>query len=129
MSISDLNLNFNEIKENIKIVPTKVIRRGQLVGYSKNKKAPYDICLYEEKITNEEKPFGHLDNLLNELLPYCEYIKKISKLYDQVDINCYIRSDFGQIGFTLTSEVINMIKIFGININFHILSFGEVEDK
>lgn len=128
LSIIDQNLNFSELEQNIGIIPTKIIRKGQLIGKLKNIEAPYDIWSYEIKITNEKDIFADLIGLLNKFLPYSSYIKKIGTVYDQVKINCYLRSDFAQIGFGITGETISILKKFGLGINFHILSFGGVED-
>ena len=89
---------------------------------------PYDIRSFEIKILNEIDPFKSLTNLLNQLLPYAKYIKKISCQYNQVAINCYLRSDLGQIGFGITSDMVTKLEILGIGINFHILSYGFVEE-
>lgn len=129
LSICDVSLDFVKIEQNIKIVPTKIIKKGQLIGRLKNREAPYDIWLYEIKITNEKDKFEGLRKLLNEMYPYVKYIREIKKIYSQVTINCYLRSHFGQIGFEITEEVIMLIEKFGLGINFHILSFGEVENK
>ncbi|MBP2658248.1 MAG: hypothetical protein H6Q69_1280 [Firmicutes bacterium] len=129
ISISDSNLDFSKLEQNIGIVPTKIIKKGQLIGKLKNREAPYDIWLYEIKITNEEDIFEDLASLLNDLLPYSEYIREISKSYNQVTINCYLRSDFAQMGFEITGALITILEKFGLGINFHILSFGGVEDK
>lgn len=128
ISISDSNLEFSSIEKNIGIQPTKVIKKGQLIGRLENKKAPYDIWVYEIKISNQEDIFVHLANLLNDLIPYSEYIQEISKIYDEVSINCYLRSNYAQIGFELTAEMIKTLQKLGLGINFHILSFGEVEE-
>ena len=129
ISICDSNLDFEKIEQNIGIAPTKIIKKGQMIGRLKNREAPYDIWSYEIKITNEKDKFEYLTELLNDLCPYAEYIREIKKIYNQVTINCFLRSDFGQMGFEITDEMITLIEKFRLGINFHILSFGEVEDK
>lgn len=129
LSIIDPKLDFSSLEKNIGIVPTKIIKKGQLVGVLKNIEAPYDIWTYKIKITNEEDIFADLTNLLNDLLPYSGYIREIKKDYNQVTINCYLRSDLAQIGFEIKGAMITLLEKFGLGINFHILSFGGVEDK
>ncbi|MBP0727354.1 DUF4279 domain-containing protein [Bacillus sp. RG28] len=126
--IIDTNLDFNKIKQKIGLIPTKVIKKGQKIGKLANIDAPYDIWSYEIKIDNEEDPFIHLIDLLNNLLPYSKYIKEINQLYKEVSINCYLSSDYAQIGFELTSEMVILLEKLCLNLNFHILSFGGVED-
>lgn len=127
-SISVSNLNFVEIEENIGIEATKVIKKGQSIVRLENRLAPYDIWLYEIKIFSEREFFMPLVKLLSDLQPYSKYIDEIRKKYDQVTINCYLRSEYAQIGFEITPEIINMLQKLGLSINFHILSFGGVED-
>ncbi|MBU2703794.1 hypothetical protein Ga0466249_004944 [Sporomusaceae bacterium BoRhaA] len=127
MRISDLNLDFSKLEQNIGICPTKIIKKGQLIGKLKNIEAPYDIWSYERKITNEDV-FAELTNLLNDLFPYFDYIREIRNVYE-VTLNCYLRSDYAQMGLEITSDVITLIEKFGLGISFHILSFGGVEDE
>jgi len=124
-TISDENLDFEEIERNICIIPTKIINKGQVIV--SNKKAPFDIWSYEIKISNETDAMDHLRYLLDELMPYSSYIKEISRRYNQVSINCFLRSDMGQIGFEITSEIMHKLNNIGTSMNFHILSYGCVE--
>lgn len=125
-TISDEKVDFKDILFNMNISPTKVIKKGQFIINGKN--APYDIWAYEVKILNDiDNPFVCLTNLLDHLLPYAQFIKKICKQYNQVAINCYLRSDFGQMGFEMTNDMITKLEILGIGINFHILSYGFVK--
>lgn len=127
-SITDSNLNFGELEKNILIKPTKIIRKGQFVGKLKNIEAPRDIWLYEVKITDNENIFIHLSSLLIQLLPYSNYIKNMIDQYEEVAISCYLRSDFGQIGFQVSSEIISKLEKLGLKLNFHILSLGGIKD-
>lgn len=126
-SISDLNLDFFELENNINIKPTKMIHRGQLLGKLENTTAPYDIWSFEIKITTEDDISNQLSFLLDSLLPYLEYIKKAINKWEKVVINCYFRSELGQLGFQVSSECINKIAKLGLSLDFHILSFGMVE--
>lgn len=121
-AIRDEKLNFNDIKKNIQIEPTKIIRKGQIIVG--DKKAPLDIWSYKVEMLSD---INELNNLLNQLIPYSNYIKKIQKIYKDVVISCYLRSDMGQIGFEITSEVIKKLNTLGLDIEFHILSFGYVQ--
>lgn len=123
--ISDFELEFEEINKNIKVNPTKIIHKGQEI--TANKLAPYDIWSYEIKISKEINISDGLCTLLDQIMPYSSYIKKILSQYREVAVNCYIRSDMGQIGFEVSPEIIKRLDRIGIGLNFHILSFGFVE--
>ena len=128
LSISDLNLDFNDIEAYLPIKPAKIIRRGQMVGKLKNIEAPYDIWVYEVLIADEKDIFKGLSLLLDNILPYSDYLKKARNKYNSVGLNCYLRSDFGQVGFQLRDEEIFKLADLGLCLDFHILSFGAVRD-
>jgi hypothetical protein len=124
--ISDFSLNCKDIEDNLPIKPTKIIKKGQLL--EERYEAPYDIWSYEVKITDCENISNDLLILLEILCPYSEYIKKICYNNENVSINCYIRSLYGQIGFVINNKLFSKLVDLGLSLNFHILSFGDVED-
>ncbi|MDD2235562.1 MAG: DUF4279 domain-containing protein [Desulfitobacteriaceae bacterium] len=124
-TISDINLNFEEIEKNIGIIPTTTINKGQVIVATE--KAPFDIWSYEIEFSNGNDTINKLCCLLNKLMPYSNYINEMSRCYRQVVINCFLRSDMGQIGLEISSEVVSKLNNLGIGINFHILSYGYVE--
>ena len=127
-SISDFNLEFQEIKNNILINNYAIIRKGQSIGILKDKKAPYDIWSCEIELSELDSINDKLLELLKALLPYSIFINKISHRYQQVCVDIYLRSEYGQIGFSLNKEIYSFLDRLGVQINFHILSFGKVED-
>ncbi|MEL1136605.1 DUF4279 domain-containing protein [Desulfitobacterium sp. THU1] len=127
-SITDLNLNFNQLNTDIPISPIKIIQRGQLIGKLKKIKAPYDIWSYEIIITDNDDIISYLSELLDKLLPYAKCIQEASKQYERSAISCYIRSEFGQMGFHINNEIIIKLASLGLDIDFHILSFGGVKN-
>lgn len=128
LSIKDKKLNFKDIEGNLPIKPTKIIRKGQMIGKTKNNEAPYDIWSYEVTIEDSENVFNELSTLLEDLLPYSEYIKEVSSNFESITINCYLRSNYGQIGFQMNNEIILKLGQIGVSLDFHILSFGAVKD-
>lgn len=126
-SISDLNLDFDELENRISIKPTKTIKKGQMVGKSENIRAPYDIWSYEVRIQGtEDDIFAYLSLLIDDLLPYSKYINEARRQYEEVVINCYLRSDLAQIGFNMNNNIISKLESLGLDVDFHILSFGRV---
>lgn len=124
-AIIDEQIDFDEISENILLTPTKVIKKGQLIAL--NKTAPFDIWSYEIKIVSLEIA-EELESLITQLLPYSDFIKSFGNKYRQVVINCYLRSELGQIGIDIPSGIVDKLAQLGIGFSFHILSFGGVEE-
>ncbi|QVK19277.1 DUF4279 domain-containing protein [Mycoplasmatota bacterium] len=127
-SIKDKKLNFKDIEDNLHIEPTKIIKNGQMVGKLKNYEAPYDIWSFEINIIDYKNIFNDLLNLLELLNPYSEYIKEISFDNKNVTIDCYLRSNYGQIGFQMNNKIFKKLVDLGLSLNFHILSYGEATD-
>lgn len=125
-SIGDTKLDFNNIQDNLLIKPTKIIKKGQMIGKMENIEAPYDIWSYEIAITDSENIFNDLSLLLDNLLPCSTFIKEVISTYKNVVISCYLRSDYAQIGFQLNNEIITKLEQLGLCLDFHILSFGRV---
>ena len=127
-TICATNLDFKSIEDNLPIKPTKIVRRGQMIGKLNNIVAPYDIWSYEKTIVEDENVFYELSIMLDDLLPYNKFIKEAGRKYDNVTINCYLRTDYGQIGFQLSNEIISKLEKVGLSLDFHILSFGAVNE-
>jgi hypothetical protein len=126
--IGDPSLDFEDIEKNLPIIPTDIVKKGDLRKLRKNHKNPYDIWKYEIKIRDRENIFDDLLELLELLTPYSEYIKRISGIYKRVVINCYLRTEYGQIGLEMYNELFHKLADLGLQLDFHILSYGYVKD-
>ncbi|MEK3794608.1 hypothetical protein MKX42_22965 [Paenibacillus sp. FSL R7-0204] len=76
--------------------------------------------------TEQSEPEDILE-LLQQLTPNLKTITEMIDEYNEVSINSYMRSDYGQMGFMLSNEMLRSLAVLGIAIKFHILSFGMVE--
>lgn len=124
-TVSDITLDFDNINEQLSLFPTKIIKKGQ--STRSKRKAPYDIWAREVKFNDEKELVRELEALLNSLILKCEEILELKSRYMDVGLDFYIRSDYGQLGFTLNPEVLQKMALLNIETNFHILSFGLVE--
>gem|GEM_PF-2687245 len=68
-----------------------------------------------------------LEKLLLDLEPVKERLLMFQTLHE-VTLSCYLRSDFGQMGFVLSPKAIQILAKINLEIEFHILSFGGVEN-
>lgn len=127
-SIKDSQLDFDSIKTNLLLRPSKIIRKGDTVGILENHKALVDSWFYEIKINDEKDIFTELSNLLIQLEPYSDYISIISNKYQSVAIDCYIRSSLSQFGFSIDRALLKKITNLSSSLNFHIISYGDETD-
>lgn len=109
------------------IFPTKTIVKDSIIALGK--KAPKYRWGYIIKYNNEEEYLKSLEKMIDQLYEKSDYINKLAKIYDEVYINIYIRSDFAEIGFTLPGSVLKKISLLECTVNFEILSFGMALDK
>jgi predicted ArsR family transcriptional regulator len=119
-SVRGIGLDFDAITTSLGISPTKTVGKGEMVSKALNKEAPCDSWIYELRMQEGHENFEELVLLLKELLPNAAYVRELQKTCGEVEISCYLRSDFAQIGFELSTEVID---------RFHILSFGAVQEQ
>lgn len=123
LTISGKFLDFDEISKNISLEPIKTVKKGQRVHLNmevSEEQWIYKINFLDEDFTNKINCF------LMNINSYKNYIYDLLKT-KKVELNCYLNSEMGQFGFTLTVEQIIRIQQLGLNINFHILSYGLVE--
>ncbi len=105
----------HELKSDLGMKASQNFTYKELKEYAKQLKKYMDI-------------FKGLLLLLDNILPYSDYLKKARNKYNSVGLNCYLRSDFGQVGFQLSDEAICKLAKLGLCLDFHILSFGAVKD-
>lgn len=124
--IRDKELDFKNISTCLKIEPTKITTKGQFVTSSRI--AKFDVWRYEKIYMDINNISMVLEELIDELLKKQKYIITLLSQYDYVGITCYVVSELGQIGISLTEAVIKKLNALGIGVNFDIISYGEVEN-
>lgn len=126
LNISNKTLDFEEIENNLHIKATTIITKDQFVNDHKEYGISADRWLYKMKIEDSEDICNDLFKLLEIFSPHLDYIKELSLTIENVSIDFYISSIYGQMGFTLNKKVISKLLMFELPLNFHILSFGDV---
>ena len=120
-------LDFGEINERLKIEPSSVSRKGEIISKSMGEN-PNDVWIYEMKLKEDEEPNKVLEKLVKVLKPSASFIKTISSTGD-VCLRCYIQSDYAQIFFDFSPNVIQDLAQLNIRLEVSILSWGGVEDE
>ena len=125
-TVRDLELDFKKISSNIKNEPTKVIKKGQQLKASRI--AKFDIWRIEKEYYTISNIPEVLEKLLNELNESQDFIYWLKNEYEYVGITCYVVTEFGQIGISIPSSLIQMLNFLDMGIEFDIISYGGVED-
>lgn len=104
------------------ILPTKTISKGDVVALGR--KAPKYRWMYEIKYDGEKEYLENLEKIISQLCERREYVNQLVKIYEEVSINIYIRSDFAEIGFFLPNNILKKMSLLNCTFNFEIFSFG-----
>jgi len=124
MIISDNNKPLDMVSNIIKIPYSKMVLKGEQIG---KRKALLNRWIYKRKFNNIN--FSEVINtFLDTLLQEKEKFINLKTEYEEIEIIMQIRSDYGQIGFTLEGMILEKINVLKIPLSFDILSFGLVED-
>lgn len=110
------------------IIPTKTIKKGDVIFRGGGRKAPKNRWMYELKFGNEEEYYPNLEKMVNQLCERSEYVNQLTKMYEEVSINIFIGSDFAQIGFYLPNHILKKMALLDCEVGIDIISFGMVED-
>ncbi len=109
------------------ILPTKTIDKGSIVALGR--KAPKYRWTYILKYNNEKEYLECLEKMISQLCEKSDCVNQLTKIYDEVYINIYIRSDFAEIGFSLPNNILKKMSLLECTVNFVILSFGMATDE
>ena len=122
LAVSGESLNFDLINKLIGLSPDRIIKKGEEMSLKKI--SLEDKCIYKLKFQSND--FNEKVNIfLCSLMKSKENFDNVIEIAN-VELNIYINSNFGQIGYTLTKDNICKLYELGIDVQFHILSFGEV---
>lgn len=125
-SVVDSELNLSDIEDILPLRPSKIIVKGQKI--TEKFISERNIFSYTNNIKSYEDIQVVLTCFLDNLISYHEQVKSMINQYEEVKVDFYLRSDYGQMGFVLDSTHIKKLATLGLNFNVHILSFGYVED-
>ena len=106
------------------VLPTKIVNKGKLVALGR--RAPKNKWNYEIEYNGETEFLESLEKLLAVLCKRKDYISQLTQLYEEVSINAYIRSDWGQISYSLQSKLMKELASLDCAVNFDVLSYGMV---
>lgn len=123
----DSSLTNDEISIKLNLLPSTIIKKGQVVSHVLKKKSNSNRWLYKEPILEGEQVFQTLSRLLNRI--DFENLNRVTKKCEDSFIGVHLNSKYGQMGFELPSETIILLSKLGIRLDVHILSFGMVDDN
>lgn len=111
-----------EIDFESEIMPTKIVNRGDVVALGR--KAPKNRWIYKIEYSDETEYLEGLCQMARKLSKKAEYVKKLTRIYEEVSINIYVRSEYAEIGYSIPSDILKELSLLDCPIIFKILSFG-----
>lgn len=124
--IRDESLDFDLIESLLLVKATKAIKKGQFI--SKSRIAKCDIWKFDIKLNSLDDFESKMEQFLDTFLEAKIAIFKLQELYNHVGVVFSLSSEYGQLGFSLTSVLLKKISELELEIAFDIISFGKVED-
>lgn len=125
--ISGNQINFDEIRDKLRIEPSRTTRKGEVkskvIGPSQ-----FDSWVFEQKFESSDEIAKTLDKLLAVIHPHKGYINVLSDTFDVI-IKFFVQSNFAQIGVALPPYLIKKIAEINVKIEISVLSWGEVENN
>lgn len=116
------DIKYIDVNFGTDVLPTKTIKKGDVVALGR--KASKYRWMYEIKYDDEKEYYKSLEKMISQLCERREYINQLTKIYEEVSINIYIRSDFAEMGFSLPSIILEKISLLNCTLNFEIFSYG-----
>lgn len=123
-------LDFDYIDNCIKLQPTIVYRKGDLIPNkygAETKVQKNDRWLYELKFDDSQDFNNVLNGFVSKLCIYRDYIKTLYKK-QYVRLWCDLYTELGQFAILLAPETIQEIADLGIGCDIQIYSDGEVRE-
>ncbi|WP_127490442.1 DUF4279 domain-containing protein [Paenibacillus ehimensis] len=120
------SLDFSKISEKLNLVATSTTKKGEFIGRAKIRTSQWDRWNYEVTIKADTTPEEVLEQFLMNLEPVAAEINNLQSFHE-VTLDCYLRSDFGQMGLSLSPNIVQLLAKLNLGLELHILSFGGVE--
>lgn len=121
------NLNLAEIEKNLQIKPTRLVKKGEVlcdvVG-----KSQYDIWVVEKEIDENRTPAEALKSIITMISPSKEYLQSLT-CFAELIIKCYIQSEYAQINFDISPDILKDLAHMNIKFEISILSWGMVKSN
>ena len=120
------NLDFDLIEETLEMEATEKRKKGEMVN-SIIGKMDHDLICFEERGEGKYNPDAVLIILLNKLENKDVFLKDLSQKA-HVYIRCFVQSDYAQIYYMLSAEMLQKISQLDIDLGMSIFSWGGVKD-
>lgn len=111
-----------EVDLGAEIIPTKIVNKDDVVALGR--KAPKNRWMYKISYGNEKEYLESLDKMVKQLSDKVEYVNKLTRIYEEVSIIIYMRSEFAEIGCSIPNYILKRLSLLDCPLNFNILSFG-----
>ncbi|WP_304577008.1 DUF4279 domain-containing protein [Romboutsia ilealis] len=121
------NLDLDLIEDTLKTKASEKRKKGEIIN-SVIGEIQNDFIRFDEKGGRKYNPNKTLCALLDKLAGKEAFLKDIGK-EAHIYITCYVQSDYAQVSYMLSSEVLNRIAQLDIRLEISILSWGGVENR
>ena len=125
-SVRDTKKEIKSIDEKMILKPTELIDIGELI--TRRIKSSTNSWIYKVRFDGYYDFIEKIIEFSETLFTRKDEIEELKNNYEVVDINLYIRSEEGQMGYEIPYKALERISELKIDLSFHILSFGMVSE-
>ena len=105
---------------------TKLVHRGDVIALGR--KAPKNRWMYKVSFNDVDEYAKKMNDVANKLCSKADYINELIETYDEVGITVYMRSDYAEMGYSISPETMKKLAMLNCPLDFSIISFGMAEE-
>lgn len=121
-------MNLNAIESIVHTPPSRFIPKNT----GKPFKATKDTWIYKEEFctVDDKQLSSKIEEAINSYLFKFENIdiSELKSLSDEAYVTIYLSANYAQIGFTINNDFMKRLYDLGLEVEFSILSMGEVDE-
>lgn len=104
------------------MIATKIVNKDDVIALGR--KAPKNRWYYKISYDNEKEYLESLDKMADQLSDKAEYVNELTRIYEEVSITIYMRSEFAELGCSIPNQILKKLSLLDCPLNFSVLSFG-----
>ena len=120
------NLPAERITQELRLEPTRVIRKGDVLNRLPLMTAEHDEWARTIDLTNAESTDTALNDLLAQLIVQHAALKALADSGIRVSLRLYVQSDYAQMSYRLMPETLSRLVATGLPLEVTSISWGEL---
>lgn len=125
--LTGADLPAEEIESLLKIPPTRIIRKGDVLNRLPLMVAESDEWAHTISLTNAESTDTALNDLLAQIILHTADLKAFADRGMSVRLRMFVQSDYAQMTYRLMPETLSRLVATGLPLEVSSMSWGEID--